>query len=378
MSAAPTTTAVPPVALPLEAAADTSRATSPATKALCTVMLLQTATAAAQYGLLNLPDYETSITSIQAASSAGLALLFWSLWRHSKTSPLAPAIAGLLVFMALWWSDFIRVSTMLGNSEVDGYARARFARPNLLTLEKWVTLVTLVRGIAMGARERARDLARLNVAAPVAPGHVPRIAGVSSGVAFFTILLIASLLYQIIASLPETLPADLPWFLFLISMFVVCWSIACWRDVYLPLARPIAPSWYLYAIAAGCTTFLITGAGLRWLEWMVGVDLSPSLAQHETGMTWQMTVLLLAVQPAVIEELAFRGILFSAVGRLLRPKETIAVTALAFMAMHGDPGRFPHTLMLGLITGWLRMKTGSFLPGVFLHFAHNFLCLVLL
>jgi membrane protease YdiL (CAAX protease family) len=36
----------------------------------------------------------------------------------------------------------------------------------------------------------------------------------------------------------------------------------------------------------------------------------------------------------------------------------------------------PHLLILGVVLGWLRVKTGSLYPGMLLHFSHNFLVIL--
>jgi membrane protease YdiL (CAAX protease family) len=94
------------------------------------------------------------------------------------------------------------------------------------------------------------------------------------------------------------------------------------------------------------------------------------------GYGWGTVVLMICVEPAVFEEMAFRGVIFSALRIILSPMETVFVTALLFMALHLSPGNFPHTLALGLTAGFLRLRTGSLLPGMLLHFAHNFMCVL--
>lgn len=92
------------------------------------------------------------------------------------------------------------------------------------------------------------------------------------------------------------------------------------------------------------------------------------------------TVLLLAtlaLTPAVIEELCFRGFLFSALSKVLSPWRVIVVTALLFGLFHVLTGgtllveRFVPSTVLGLILGWIAYRTGSVWPGILMHFLHN-------
>lgn len=90
-----------------------------------------------------------------------------------------------------------------------------------------------------------------------------------------------------------------------------------------------------------------------------------------------LLVACLALAPAVIEEFCFRGVLFSALGKVLSPTKLIIVTAFVFGLFHVVTGnmllieRFIPTTLLGLILGWIAYRTGSVWPGVLMHFTHN-------
>ncbi len=85
----------------------------------------------------------------------------------------------------------------------------------------------------------------------------------------------------------------------------------------------------------------------------------------------------LALAPAVIEELCFRGFLFTALRKILSPARLIMTTAVIFGLFHVVTGnmllteRFVPTTLLGLILGWLAYRTGSIWPGILMHFTHN-------
>ena len=90
-----------------------------------------------------------------------------------------------------------------------------------------------------------------------------------------------------------------------------------------------------------------------------------------------LLVTALALTPAIIEELCFRGFLFSALGKILSPARVIVITSLIFGLFHVLTGnallieRFVPTTLLGLILGWIAYRTGSVLPGILMHFVHN-------
>jgi len=86
-------------------------------------------------------------------------------------------------------------------------------------------------------------------------------------------------------------------------------------------------------------------------------------------------ILILAVMPAVCEEVFFRGWVLSAFAGT-RPRGRRAILAVvaqaaAFAAFHLLPERMPQTFALGLVAGWITLVTGSLLPAIIAHIAHN-------
>jgi sodium transport system permease protein len=92
------------------------------------------------------------------------------------------------------------------------------------------------------------------------------------------------------------------------------------------------------------------------------------------GPPWS-AVLLLAVMPAVCEELLFRGWMLAGFAGASPPSRrawaAIAVQAAAFAGFHLLPERMPQTFVLGLVTGWLTLATRSLLPAIVAHAVHN-------
>lgn len=85
---------------------------------------------------------------------------------------------------------------------------------------------------------------------------------------------------------------------------------------------------------------------------------------------WQLLALY-SLAPAVYEEIAFRGIIFDRLQRVLGEREGWLVQAALFSVLHLSPVIFPTHFAMGLIFGWLRMRTGSLIPGMILHAAWN-------
>ena len=90
-----------------------------------------------------------------------------------------------------------------------------------------------------------------------------------------------------------------------------------------------------------------------------------------------LLIAVFALTPAVIEELCFRGYLFSAIRGAASPLRTVWITALLFGLFHVLTGsallieRFVPSTLMGLIIGWVAYRTGSVFPGIVIHFVHN-------
>lgn len=93
---------------------------------------------------------------------------------------------------------------------------------------------------------------------------------------------------------------------------------------------------------------------------------------------------VLAVIPAVCEELFFRGYLFAALRQRFSAAGTILITAVLFGTFHVvvtsglSIERLLPSAFLGLMLGWVCSRTGSVLPGMLLHVVHNGLLLLIM
>jgi sodium transport system permease protein len=85
---------------------------------------------------------------------------------------------------------------------------------------------------------------------------------------------------------------------------------------------------------------------------------------------WQI-VLLLAVTPAICEELAFRGFILSGLRHIGQKGTAILVSSVFFGIVHGVLQQSLNAFMLGMILGYVAVHTGSILPCVLFHGVHN-------
>lgn len=91
---------------------------------------------------------------------------------------------------------------------------------------------------------------------------------------------------------------------------------------------------------------------------------------------WQI-ILLMAVVPAVCEELFFRGFLLSGLSQGMRKWPAILLTGLIFGIFHFIMDRVPVTALLGVCLALVCWQTRSIWPGILFHLMHNSLLMIL-
>lgn len=101
-------------------------------------------------------------------------------------------------------------------------------------------------------------------------------------------------------------------------------------------------------------------------------DMVKNLLNMKSVKDLVVVLLLVAVLPAIAEELFFRGVLQRLFIQLFkRPWAGIVTVAVIFSAMHGQfLGFFPR-FVLGIVLGALYWYSGSLWPGIAAHFIYN-------
>lgn len=93
--------------------------------------------------------------------------------------------------------------------------------------------------------------------------------------------------------------------------------------------------------------------------------------EHISSAPWLSVILLMAALPAVCEELAFRGFIFGGLVRNNSPVRAVLVTAFMFGISHGILQQSISASIMGVLLGWVALRTGSVLPGILIHFGNN-------
>ena len=90
---------------------------------------------------------------------------------------------------------------------------------------------------------------------------------------------------------------------------------------------------------------------------------------------WQL-LLVIALVPAICEELAFRGFILSGFRHIGHKWRAIVITAFFFGVVHGIIQQSLMACLLGVVLGYLAVQSGSILPCMVFHLAHNSLALL--
>jgi len=85
-------------------------------------------------------------------------------------------------------------------------------------------------------------------------------------------------------------------------------------------------------------------------------------------------LLSVCVAVPILEEILFRGILYSGLRHMLKPWAAILISSAVFGALHGWTAAFP-ILTLGYYLGAVRERNYSLLPVILVHVGHNSLTL---
>lgn len=138
-----------------------------------------------------------------------------------------------------------------------------------------------------------------------------------------------------------------------------------WRDV----------GWGLVGGFAGLVLIGIAA----WLTYLVvgefnsaAGEVAEELIQTSGLVTWLTFGLVMIVAAPIAEELAFRGLMFSALlKRGVPPWLVVLITALVFAALHLEPTRLALLFVAGIVLGVVRLRTGSLTAPIVAHMVIN-------
>lgn len=153
------------------------------------------------------------------------------------------------------------------------------------------------------------------------------------------------------------------------------------------------------------TTLLALGTilPLSWLEGFIPDSLTEDFAGEIITKMLGTTegYFVICMLAPLAEEIVFRGAIIRRLvewGRAIREKRldtmgkkggtaltdrkvewvAIIISSLLFALAHLNPAQVPHAIIVGVLLGWLFVKTGSIVPGFLLHWINNSMAYVML
>lgn len=96
----------------------------------------------------------------------------------------------------------------------------------------------------------------------------------------------------------------------------------------------------------------------------------------ENGNGWGGALIKVVIIAPIVEELIFRGVIMNGFMRNYPKFLAIFFSALLFALFHLNPWQLPATFVLGLLLGWLMVRTHNILLCIIGHAINNFVVLI--
>ena len=105
--------------------------------------------------------------------------------------------------------------------------------------------------------------------------------------------------------------------------------------------------------------------------------------QTSGGTSWEssnsaliLTFVSICILTPISEELLFRGYILDSINRIHGKWPAILLSSLLFGLVHFDPYIIGMATIGGVIYGWVRIRTGSLIPGIIAHAMWNTMALI--
>jgi membrane protease YdiL (CAAX protease family) len=105
--------------------------------------------------------------------------------------------------------------------------------------------------------------------------------------------------------------------------------------------------------------------------------INPLTELREAGINEGTLILTFCIFPAVLEEIAYRGLVQHWLQAAIAPWRAIVVASFLFALTHLSPLSLPYLFLVGLLLGWTKQRTGSLYPSMLIHFLHNLIVIEL-
>ena len=140
-------------------------------------------------------------------------------------------------------------------------------------------------------------------------------------------------------------------------------------SLYLPEGKKIVGA-LIFFVGAECMV-LLTSNCLTYLFPGMGQEVNETYLTILDGVSFVPALLLMALTPAVCEELLFRGYMFTAFKQRLSLPKAILVVAVLFGISHMSLIKLLPTALLGVAFAYAMHKSGSIYISALMHFLNN-------
>lgn len=96
----------------------------------------------------------------------------------------------------------------------------------------------------------------------------------------------------------------------------------------------------------------------------------------EGDFGWWGAFMKVVVVGPIVEELIFRGLILQGFRRNYKAFTAVIMSALLFALFHLNPWQFPATFVLGILLGWIMIRTNNIVLAIIGHSINNFLVLM--
>lgn|GEM_PF-2452685 len=138
------------------------------------------------------------------------------------------------------------------------------------------------------------------------------------------------------------------------------------------LKQPKPMAAYIEAVVAAAGALGLVALWMMFLEDGLGMEFGPDpLQEYRKVLGWGWSFAVIAVFPAIFEELGFRGLVQGRLAALYGRTGSIVTTGALFALAHGVGIGFPFHVLGGFYLCWLRARCDSLYPGMLMHLLYN-------
>jgi membrane protease YdiL (CAAX protease family) len=134
--------------------------------------------------------------------------------------------------------------------------------------------------------------------------------------------------------------------------------------------KSIAP--YIEAVFAAAGFVVLVQLWIYFIEHGLGIELGPDpIREFREALGWGWAFVVIAIFPAVFEEIAFRGLVQGRLAALEGRTGSIVITGTLFALAHGVTLGLPFHAGGGFYLCWLRARCNSLYPCMLAHMVYN-------